>query len=315
MVDVMAELNRLYNTSERARSRDQRRSRKTDAFRQQLSGIGSRGSIGELSRVASEHRAVSGWSLDPDPENHLRIGKQHPGTAAVMLVHTALSDFNIPTPVNVRFAGLKRVKGHPPYYMDEGHVLVKAELQSLSSVKHHITVPVVVREGKMLYPGVLFHNERPRVMAQNTFDEILREGEVFVPIFDRKHLYSMPPDHAPEQRPKYPAVQTGLYGAHALNFRARQQKTASIRTALRGHKTASDHLDPAERPVSDSFGPGESVSLSRAVRVTDRGGVSYSLSSGTKGTVIRDMAGDNRHYYVDFPSEGFRAVIRASDLR
>lgn len=337
MADIMSALNALYNAPEKVRARDRRRSqRKTEVYdriggklREAIGG----GRMDQLARLAREKRGLDGWSLPTDPERHLRIGNQHPGAAAVGLVYEALSDFDIPTPMNVRFAGMKRVKGHPPYFMEEGHVLIKAELQSLSSVKHHITIPVVVKKGKMLYPGVLFHKESPRVMAQNTFDEILGDAEIMHPARDRAHVFSTPDPNMPPIHEKYPVVQTGLFGAHSLRFkgqkkqaskeeierraRERTEKKAGIQDALRGFRRAASppHLDPAERPVDEGFGAGENVTLAREVMVHDRGGVSYTLTSGTKGRIIRDIEGDHRRYYVEFPDEGFKAVIHAQDLR
>lgn len=260
----------------------------------------------ELEYQQGKRQAGSGWDLREDPEGAYKIGGQHPGIAAVLLVRKALSEFDIPTPMNLRYAGMKRVTGKPPYHIGDGHIMVRAELMSLSSVRHWVDIPVVVKSGRMLHPAVLLHNASPRVITQHTLDDILKQGDVMVQDPPRRTMYSPPNEHK-VKRPRVPAVQPGLFSA--LPGRAH------IRAALVGRRTAApEHRDRAEMPADESLPCGREITLSNDVEVRDRGGVVYTLSSGTKGTIVRDIEGDNRRYYVNFPSEGFRAPIFAEDI-
>lgn len=287
MANVAADIER--RRAQGAETRMRRKAAKTAALKSQLK------------------QALNGWDLKrPGEEDEgLSFGGQHPGAAALLLVKEALGEFNLPSPPSVRWAGMKRESGRAPYHIDEGRIDVEAELMSLSGVKHWIRVPVWVRSGRMLHPGILFHNELPRVMTQGTFDEIIKSGEIVDPPPERRNMYSPPPE--PEYRvgPKLPAVQQGLFGVSPRRLSAQKKD---------GENADAEHIDRAEMPVNVSFFPSQKVKLKNEVQVVDRGGVTYTISKGTKGKVIRDIAGDNRQYYVDFPSVGFSATIEAEDL-
>lgn len=73
-----------------------------------------------------------------------------------------------------------------------------------------------------------------------------------------------------------------------------------------------DFLQPAER--EKGLQPGDTTSLSEEVEVRNRGGGVESYSSGSKVTVVRDMAGDGTAYVVEF-DDGLQAVVESSMLK
>jgi len=77
-------------------------------------------------------------------------------------------------------------------------------------------------------------------------------------------------------------------------------------------KTAQRYLDEAERDRSKYCHPGEEVTLANEVALRGRGGATFKLSAGQKGTVIRDMFGTGDVYYVDFGS--CKAPINKADI-
>jgi hypothetical protein len=308
MSNFMAEVEALHQSQEAVERRQRRRARKQrelfDHIPTELRGRTKyAGMVDDAAGFKKE--AANGWDLQEDPEGVYKIGGQHPGIAAVLLVRKALAEFDIPTPMNLRFAGMKRNVGKPPYHIEDGHIVIRAELMSLSSVRHWIDIPVVVRNGRMLHPAVLLHNANPRVITQHTLDDILKQGEVMVRGPERRTLYSPPSEHK-LNRPRLPLVQPGLFGT--------QPGRTDIRAALKGRTAAPEHRDRAEMPSTESLCSGKEIKLANEVEVRDRGGVVYTLSSGTAGTIVRDIEGDDRRYYVNFPSEGFRAPIFAEDI-
>lgn len=76
-----------------------------------------------------------------------------------------------------------------------------------------------------------------------------------------------------------------------------------------------DHLDPAERrQYQDLHHAGEDASLSEELEVKDRGGVAHKFKSGAKVHLVRDLAGDGKHFVVQFES-GLQAIVDANYLR
>jgi hypothetical protein len=310
MSNFMAKVEARYHGDEAVQRRRGRREQRNNSVFSKISEAvkGQTKIASQLEDLGHDKEALNGWDLREGLEETYRIGGQHPGAAAVILVRDALSEFDLPTPVNLRWAGTHREKGKPPYHVEEGRIDIQAELQSLSSIRHWVDIPIFVHQGRMLHPSLLMHNGVPRVITQNTFDEILKLGEVYEQLPDRGNLFSPPPDKELPPREPIQRVQPGIFGI--------QPNRTNIRAAIEGwrKKAAGEHIDRAEQPDDESLSPGAEISLAHNVEVRDRGGVVYTLTAGTKGTVVRDMEGDNRRYYVNFPDEGFRAPIFAEDI-
>jgi hypothetical protein len=157
--------------------------------------------------------AASGWNMPVDPEAAhagVPLGAQHPGAAALLIVREALSEYTIPTKVDLEFKRLRRVSGHGPYAMDEGEVWVAATLHSMSGPMHYIEIPVMVHRGRLLSPSVLVHQGNPRVITQNTLDDIIGMGEFKATVPSRKNMYAPPPVEAQAPR-EVPRVHPGMY--------------------------------------------------------------------------------------------------------
>lgn len=183
------------------------------AARRELFGDRLRQALG-LDKTAAES-----WNIEEFDIDHHPLGDMHPGASAVMYVREALSNFDIPSKVGLQYTGMKRKSGSGAHQLKDGVVWVEATFRSISGVKHSIDVPVMVHAGHMVYPEVLVHNGRPRVMAQSTFDEIIDGSEVYRKVNDRKHVYSSPPDEVEQARhrmtPETPQASTGIFGLTA----------------------------------------------------------------------------------------------------
>lgn len=139
--------------------------------------------------------------------------REHPGVPAIMLVREALSQFEIPSRVEVAYKGMNRVSGHGQHHLTDGLINVQATFNSLSGHKHVIDVPVIVHGGYMVFPEVFVHQGATEVMAQSAFDELLRRGDVHTKVQDRKNMFS--PHVEPNPRDYVPAVGTGLFNPTA----------------------------------------------------------------------------------------------------
>lgn len=89
-------------------------------------------------------------------------------------------------------------------------------------------------------------------------------------------------------------------------------------TTLKAHKAtkedeAQGEIDTQDRDLPKKVMPGARVRVKRKLQGPTRGGGRVTISAGTVGTVIRDMAGDGQQLYVEF-DDGNKAVIKAEHL-
>lgn len=245
------------------------------------------------------HQALHGKSADlwdlSELEHRPLSPHEHPGQTAIMLVREALRQFEIPSQVKLTYQGMKRLSGHGQHHLSDGVIIVNAEFQSLSGHNHHVDVPVIVHSGYMVFPE-FFRDQQGglSVMAQSAFDEMLRRGNVYEKIRDRRNIYSPHVESIPDDA--QPRIQNHMF-----------------HNAERKQADHSPHgLDPAERDLSDNYSPGDKVSLSDDYEVRIRGGSRVVYPAGTQVTVIRDMQGDGYLYYCEFPDRRRAPVHYAS---
>lgn len=68
-----------------------------------------------------------------------------------------------------------------------------------------------------------------------------------------------------------------------------------------------DHLDPAERSTNDLHA-GQKATIKEALELKDRGGAVYDISKGSKCTIVRDLAGDNKAFVIRM-DDGMEAIV------
>ncbi len=315
-MDLYAKLHAINNSPENVRARQERRARRREQVHARISdAIGQTRSIDAALQWAL-------YSTDPSEDPGTPVGSQHPGQVAVIAVRQALAEFNLPTQFEARWVGTQRFAGRGPHHVTDGIITVEVGLHSMSGVDRYLDVPVIVREGRVLEPACVIDRGEIRAMTQSTFDDLFEQGTFLTQVPTRRTMYSPPPEdrRTPQE---VPLVRPGMFGTSPIN---KQLTAAYVKSAMQGHyvddmmsfeamrDAAPDHLDRAEQPPASLAG-GDDVTLSRAVNVVGRDGQRWHLEKGTKGQVQRDMAGDDRYYYVFFPDLGFSAKIGADALR
>jgi len=345
-MNLQDQLNAINYHPARAQRRQAQRAVRTEAVYQHIPGL-----VADHTRGRS---AAVQWNMSR--RNDLQgmgapIGSQHPGTAAVLAVKAALAEFDLP-PYDMRVAGTHRAAGHGGHNMSDGRVTVEVTLHNLSGPNHVVDVPVQVRSGRLLDPGVLLDNGSRRVMTQHTFDDIIARGSFQAPVQDRQHMYARPGDNWREPKQYMQITRVGPYSLGQAPGRALRASAADAASALvsQGHKraaltamvrtgmtgvwhapevhTAQDtggetggggeaspayYLDDAERAQPEIM-LGDAVKLRRGLQVPARDGLLYDLPKGMEGEVARDLDGTGAHLYVYFPELGFHAALPASAL-
>lgn len=264
-----------------------------------------------LSALIPQSKTASAFDLsknDQEPGELLR--GRHPGLVAMDVVREAFAELKIPTEVQLSYAGMKRESGHGAFAMDEGYVLITAELSSMSGPHHFVDVPVRVTQGRALSPSVLVYDGVPRVLAQHAVDDILSRGEFVQKMPNRKNMFGPPVEGAQEEVPRVfaPMYARAFYSP---------QVTGIVPPGLPGPEVpgaAGSHLDVAERPVADMLVPSQKVVTNREIEVRTRGGAGYLIPKGTEGFVEHDVDGADRAYVVRFPSLGYAATVAKAAL-
>jgi hypothetical protein len=117
----------------------------------------------------------------------------HPGSAATLFVSDVLAEYHFDGERKHRYVGMDRQAGAGAHGIIDGTITVLAEFRPYQGPATVVEVPVVVKGGYMLRPGLLKHDGVPYVLAQSTIDELtsgsrIRQDEAS----DRKHIFDLP---------------------------------------------------------------------------------------------------------------------------
>lgn len=252
------------------------------------------------------------WTLNTETlETRPLPDDMHPGLSAVMLVREAMSEYVIPSSVDITYKGMKRLSGHGAHHLHDGVLTCTVGFRSLIGKKHEVDVPVIVHRGYMVFPEVFIDNGRIEVMAQSAFDEILSQASVRQKMQDRANMYS---PHVMSIDLSAPKVQNGMFGVTASAPLAAAELPNLKEMVMGKQATHTPHgLDPAERDRSDRLHPSQVVKLTGDIEVRLRGGSHIVYPQGTEVMIVRDMTDEGLIYYCEFP-DGRRAPVHYEHL-
>lgn len=117
----------------------------------------------------------------------------HAGAAACGYVSEAFGEFDIGGTLKTTYTGMEREAGHGGHGITQGTVNVEVELQPIKGVLQRLDVPVTVRNGYMLSPGLFYHQGTPYILSQSAIDELMRSASFKDEVkTDRLNMYSPP---------------------------------------------------------------------------------------------------------------------------
>lgn len=285
-----------------------------------------------FSRVATAARRAMRLDKFADLKNafggheaKMRLTSQNVGQAAISMVREILDQYSLPNRPNLGYSGIRAARLASNNKIDGGVITVHAEFRTRTGVNVGIDVPVEVREGQLIEPSVVVVNGSPRIIAQSTFDDIVSHN-TFKEQARIRPIYSAPLTSEQnaaelEHRREQTRVNKGLFSA-SKNREVLRNIVAGKAAQYVEHDYESfdparnvdpeDFLQPAEQ--EDGLQPGDTTSLSEAVEVRNRGGGVEEYSSGSKVTIVRDMAGDGTVYVVEF-DDGLQAIVESGLLK
>lgn len=138
--------------------------------------------------------------------NPLRIGQDQVGVLAVQMARAALSDFNmLGSQVEIRYTATHDARPHKVAW-------VHARIRSLSGIKQSIDIPMIIRDGSIYPPELFVHDGQPRILAQSSFDDVVKAATLWRTPPDRRHWYQLPSALKLPEQAQVPLVSEGIFG-------------------------------------------------------------------------------------------------------
>lgn len=132
------------------------------------------------------------WSYSSESNARRKLAG-NPASAAAHYVVEALSDFVISGDLHPRYKGMRRDAGSGQYGIDEGRIDVIVDIKPIRGMQQRIEVPVLVKNGYMIQPGLFYHHGTPFVMAQSAFDALVDDALYADDVkVDRPNMYTLP---------------------------------------------------------------------------------------------------------------------------
>lgn len=132
------------------------------------------------------------WSYSSESNARRKLAG-NPASAAAHYVVETLSDFVIRGDLHPRYRGMRRDAGSGQYGIDEGVIHVLVDIKPLGGMQQRIEVPVMVKNGHMLQPGLFYYHGTPFVMSQSAFDSLMSDALYAEDVkVDRPNMYTLP---------------------------------------------------------------------------------------------------------------------------
>lgn len=137
------------------------------------------------------------WNFSQEPGSTRKI-VGHPSVDSSMFVSEAFAEFDVEGQIYPRYAGMSREAGRGGFGISNGEILVDVEIRPTVGIPQRVQVPVTVKNGYMIRPGLFYHQGAPYVLSQSAIDDVMQgsifsEGKDVFDKVDRKNLFSVPP--------------------------------------------------------------------------------------------------------------------------
>ena len=173
-----------------------------------------------------------------------KVTSQNVGSKAIELVSGSLNSYRLPSKFNLGYSGIRRAMISSGT-VDSAVVTVHAEFKTRTGVNLGIDIPVEIRNGELIEPSVFMHNGIPKIIAQSSFDEIVKDSTIFdyLPV---RAMYSAPLPRGEAKtrgndRIRHEKINTGMFNFHAARNEIR--RAINLKTDLPINKQASEWLD------------------------------------------------------------------------
>jgi cell division septation protein DedD len=285
--------------------------------------------LARRARRLAEYDSLTGMGSAP---NAGRLTTQNAAHRAMQLVRETLDGYRMPATPKLSYSGIRNARtAQSSSKLEDGVLTIFAELRTLSGIKVGFDIPIEIHNGELQEPSVVVIDGAPRIIAQSTFDDVVDRATIRETQPPRA-MYSAPMSQASARdayanRSLRTKVNNGMFSVGA-NRQALKDAIAGKCASPEDYDTDTekdpvdparnqqddDWLDPAERYEQHDLHSGMETTLKEELEIGDRGGVKYELSKGTKCTIVRDHAGDNKSFVVRF-EDGMEAIVERHFLK
>jgi len=210
----------------------------------------------EAARQAISRSANSAWDFSKN-----QLESSQPKTlravvaTAIDKTRKLLATFEIPIPPDIRYANIKSTKvanKGGQQVVEDGCVMLVANFTTLSGVRNSIDIPVEIRNGQVVDPGVMIHDGSLKVISPSSILDIVKAG-TFKQFTSPRHTFSAPMTHDELQRYHQvekkmniqPRINPGLFSAskNASLLRAAVKGEGALELAKQADEQPSDFRD------------------------------------------------------------------------
>lgn len=132
------------------------------------------------------------FSMSNVDMGHRRIDG-HPGQAAALYVSDTLGEFHLVGSLSAHMTRMDRTAGSGGHGITDGTIFIDVDLYPVGGMSQTVEVPVQVRRGYMLQPGLMYHHNVPYIIAQSSINEIMDAAALGKePEFERPHMFAFP---------------------------------------------------------------------------------------------------------------------------
>jgi len=167
--------------------------------------------LGQLQKHTAQKAKNLQWSYSKDSTSRRKV-EGSPAAAATFYVAETLGEYSTKANLRPRYLGMQREAGSGQYGITDGTIDIVVEVTPLGGMKQVIEVPVMVKAGYMLQPGIFFHHGTPYIISQSSVDQLMDDARFSNEVrTDRPHMFS-PPASNPKQHTALPRF-AGLHDA------------------------------------------------------------------------------------------------------
>lgn len=201
MADLFTEYQKRHQTEAARKARQDRRAHRQATVYSQL-GSAIRNDNTHAQRFADTHKQAFEIRRVDGEERALDAGL-HPGDSALGLAYEALTQFQVPGTLKLRYGGMDRQAGKGGHGISDGTIYIEGELKPIKGMASYFTVPIIVKASKMLYPSLLLTgNGIPRILAQSTFDDLMNQIEIDQTVTTDRQPFDAPSPSVSTPRPR-----------------------------------------------------------------------------------------------------------------
>jgi hypothetical protein len=183
------------------------------------------------------------------PSRPGKLTTQNIGHRAIDFVSSYLSEYAMPSP-QYSYSGTRKARLDNGTEIVDGVITITASFRSPSGVGVSFDIPVEIRGSEMIDPSVIIVGGAPRVIAQSTFDSLLKSATMRT-TRQLREMYGAPPEHAEplskvDSKDSYPKNRQNMF-----SFNAHRDSIASAIRLGEYRGASGPELEP-EPGISES---------------------------------------------------------------